>query len=103
MLVDGLALVSDAVLGAHLHLLLIPVQLFRGAALLSRGLWPLLARMACGRFNASHWTVVVLAILLSDIPRAGWAVHPLAEVFLHVLLVERLSVDIQGEERLSSV
>ena len=103
MLVDGLTLVSEAVLGKRLPFLLTPDKLLRGVALLSRGLWPMVARMACGRFKASQWTIVVLEILLSDIPRAGWTVHPLAEVFLHVLLIERLSVGIQSEEKLSSV
>ena len=58
---------------------------------------------ACGRCYTWHWAIVVLEILLSDIPRAVFGLHPIAEVLLHVVLLERLSVIVCGEEALASV
>ena len=41
--------------------------------------------------------------MLPEIPGTVFGLHPLAEVLLHVLLLERLSVVVRGEEALPSV
>ena len=61
-------------------------------------LWRFLARLACGRYYTTHWAVILLEILLLDIPRTVLGLHPVAEVLLHILLLERLCVVICGEE-----
>ena len=66
-------------------------------------LWRFLARLACGRYYTTHWAVILLEILLVDIPRTVWGLHPVAEVLLHIFLLEWLCVIVRSEETFFSI
>ena len=66
-------------------------------------LWRFLARLACGRYYTTHWAVILLEILLLDIPRTVLGLHPVAEVLLHIFLLEWLCVVVRSEEAFLSI
>ena len=67
------------------------------------GLWRFLPRLACGRYYTTHWAVILLEILLLDIPRTVLGLHPVAEVLLHIFLLEWLCVVVRSEEAFLSI